>query len=186
MRHVAWVTLAAVVLGCVWLIWPQREAGLPQVMDAWPPLDEGQVGAVEFDWGAGVLRLERRDGGWYGKGEAGWTRANEPALQRLLQEVAGMRQMRVVTHAARMHAALGVASGLRLRILDIMEEPLLDLYIGRGGVNLLSTYVRKADEDVVYAVDRLLGPLLPRSLAYWLPPDAVAEPDMPARPGGED
>ncbi|MDX8410871.1 MAG: DUF4340 domain-containing protein [Mariprofundaceae bacterium] len=160
----------AVILASVWVLWQgSRPERMPQVMDAWPSLAVEDVRGLHLDTGEDVLDLEMNNGAWFGRDEAGLHSANQWGVAMLLQLLADMRQMRVVTHNPRMHASLGVTSGPRVRLLDGAGRTLLDLYIGRGGVNLLSTYVRKADEDTVYAVDRLLAPLLKSSRAYWLP-----------------
>jgi hypothetical protein len=161
----------AVILASVWVLWQGgRPARMPQVMNVWPPLAVEHVRGLRLQTGKDVLDLEINNGVWFGRDEGGSRPANQQGVAMLLQLLAGMRQMRVVTHSPRMHASLGVASGARVRLLAGDRRTLLDLYVGRGGVNLLSTYVRKADEDTVYAVDRLLTPLLKSPLAYWLPP----------------
>jgi len=160
----------AVILGSAWVVWkggqPDR---MPQVMDEWPMLEVAQVRGLRLDSGKGELSLNLSNGSWFVADEIGKHPANQRGVEMLLRLLGDMRQMRVVTRSPRMHASLGVASGARVTVLDGEGRTLLDLFVGRGGANLLSTYVRKADEDTVYAVDRLLGPLLESPRDFWLP-----------------
>jgi len=178
MKHGIWLLALAVIAASAWVVWQGgRPAHMPQVMDVWPPFPVEHVRGLNLDTGKDVLELEMNNGAWLDRNETGPRPANRQGVAMLLRFLADMRQMRVVTHSPKMHATLGVASGARITALDAQGRPLLDLYVGRGGVNLLSTYVRKADEDTVYAVDRLLGPLLESSRDFWLPP--TAEGDKP-------
>ncbi|RMG45700.1 MAG: DUF4340 domain-containing protein [Acidobacteria bacterium] len=107
---------------------------------------EGQGGAR--------LTLERKDDRWT-LPDAGGYPASEEKVDKLLDDLKGLKVRRPVVTSARHHAALEVAEdkhARRVRIFaDADEDPEIDLLVG-SSPKYRFVHVRRAGEDPVYEV----------------------------------
>ncbi|MDQ6955812.1 MAG: DUF4340 domain-containing protein [Mariprofundaceae bacterium] len=94
--------------------------------------------------------------------------AVQNAALRLLDDLAGMQVIRVVTRKHDYDADLGLLNrGVRVQCLDAQDVVLLDIRVGKQGSDLLSTYVRRAGNDAIVAVNRALVWQVRRSKKAW-------------------
>jgi hypothetical protein len=128
--------------------------------------------------GEGTISLLRSGSGWKleGEGAEGEQKdADADAVQHLLDDLASMKIIRVVTRNPEHYEKLRVSTG-SVRVLLKREggDTLLDLFIGKQGSDLISTYLRLADRPEVLAVDRTLLWQVRRPYQEWktpVPPD---------------
>jgi hypothetical protein len=57
--------------------------------------------------------------------------------------------------------------GKRVRFYDDSDKILVDLYIGKNGPDMFSTYVRRSGEDDVYMVGEHIGAAIPADVMNW-------------------
>lgn len=116
-----------------------------------------------------TIRLKRSDAGWQLQADVGeWRAANSDAVSHLLNDLAAMKPIRVVTRNPAQHQKLKVGpKAVRVTLKDQHEVLLLEVLIGKQGSDLLSTYVRMAGQHEVLAVDRSLVWQVSRPLDGW-------------------
>jgi hypothetical protein len=167
--------LAGVV---IWLV--SRPDSAPQSMPEMIRFNPDEVYTlVVTNEGEVAVSLLRDDARWKleGEGEEGEQKdADADAVQHLLDDLASMKIVRVVTRNPEHYEKLRVSTG-SVRVLLKREggDTLLDLFIGKQGSDLISTYLRLADRPEVLAVDRTLIWQVRRPYQEWkapVPPDA--------------
>lgn len=97
--------------------------------------------------------------------------ANNESVQHLLDDLASMHIIRVVTHTHAHDNELGMNKrGTKLTLSDNTGTRLLDLIIGKQGSDLISTYVRIGESPEVLAVDKALVWQVRRDRNAWKAP----------------
>lgn len=176
----------------IWLA--SRPDSAPQVMPEMVRFNPDAVYALTLTNGGEVsVSLLRDDSRWKLEGVEGEQEdADADVVQRLLDDLASMKIVRVVTRNPEHYEKLRVTTG-STRVLMKREggDTLLDLFIGKQGSDLISTYLRLADRPEVLAVDRTLLWQVRRPYQDWKAPvspdadgsgvDGVNEPYSEAR-----
>lgn len=166
MRKIVFLAVILLLAGAaLWLA--SRPESAPQRMPEIPRFNSDTVGSITLAAGGEEkILLSRQDGRWLlAKGEA----ADEEAVSHLLSDLATMRVLRVVTrntgHYEKLQVDLQQAS--RVILGDTGGKPLLELFVGKQGTDLISTYLRLADAPEVLAVDKALLWQVKRSYQGW-------------------
>jgi hypothetical protein len=176
----------------IWLA--SRPDSAPQVMPEMVRFNPDAVYALTLTNEGEVSVSLLRDGTrWKLEGVEGEQEdADADVVQRLLDDLASMKIVRVVTRNPEHYEKLRVTTG-STRVLMKREggDTLLDLFIGKQGSDLISTYLRLADRPEVLAVDRTLLWQVRRPYQDWKAPvspdadgsgvDGVNEPYSEAR-----
>lgn len=94
--------------------------------------------------------------------------ADSSAVQALLDALAALTTVSMVSHNPGRHALYEVSpeTGLRVEALDSAGRTAAVL-IGKNGPNIFSTFVRAADSDNVYLVDGILQGTANKTLNEW-------------------
>ncbi len=162
---VAFAVIAAVI-GAI--AHSSQPVSAPQSLPTWPMIDAGSVRHLQIVHGTQpVVELQQKEGKWF-LGEAG---ADEEAVRHLLDDLAGMRIVRLVTEKSERHTMLQVDdAGYRVQLFNDAGQSVLDMMVGKQGRDILSTYVRLRGKPEVVAVDRTLVWQVRRSPDSWKAP----------------
>jgi len=162
------LVIAALLLSC-WVLWQWLQpVAAPQSMPELTRFNQDQIKRVSLNVGSReVLSLLFQDDVWL-LGDDSLARADENAVFRLLDDLRDMEPLRVVTRNPERHQRLQVHEGsTRLVLKDDSDHVLLDVYVGKQGSDLISTYIRLANSPEVVAVDRALAWQVRRSPGAW-------------------
>ncbi len=120
------------------------------------------------------VALVRKGAGWeVAIGGKRRGRADAAAVDRLLGALSRARIVRIAARSRRHDADFRLDPGSRTRVVlaDAAGRTLLRLAVGKQSAGeLVSTYVRRNDEDAVLAVDEALVWLVRRPADAWLAP----------------
>ena len=189
--------LILLLIGMVfWLA--SRPDSAPQKMPELVHFNPADVFSITLKQEAvGVVSLLRSGekwqlaGGLQGEGKEA---ANADAVLHLLDDLAGMAIIRVVTRSPENYERLQIglekmgstktgSGSTQVTLKGKDGNMLLNLFVGKQGSDLISTYVRMADTPEVLAVNRVLVWQVRRSYQGWktrastpAEPDAVDEP----------
>jgi len=165
MKKAVWVTLFLLLLGLMlWMF--QKPPSQSQHMDMWTSIAVENIHKIVIQkQGAQTVVLQLQQDKWHlGNGDL----AVQNATFRLLDDLTGMRVIRVVTRNHNHDADLRLLKrGVIVRCLDAQGNVLLDITVGKQGSDLLSTYVRRAGDDAVVAVNKALVWQVQRSKKAW-------------------
>jgi len=133
------------------------------------------------------------DGGWRvvaGQGkDADGHPADAAAVGQLLDDLTGMRPVRVVSRSRAHDAELGLAPSSRVHVRLLGPEGVLrELWVGSQAADLISTHGRVGADGPVVAVDRTLRWQVMRSARGWraqadAPGDGTGKAAKPAPAG---
>ena len=174
------LSLAGVVL---WLA--LRPDSAPQRMPEIARFASQAVDAIEIRDDS-QIKLRRAESGWQLMIDSSvWSTADDEAVTHLLDDLAAMQPIRVVTRNADQYEKLNVGSAAtKVLLKDRQGRELFQVMIGKQGSDLLSTYIRLAGKPEVLAVDRSLLWQVKRPLEGWQAREAVqieaaAKPEKP-------
>ena len=175
-RAAVWYSALGVLLAalCLWAVWRfSQPASAPQAhMPRLGSVVSGQVKAVSIRPASSeTIRLERTGDGWRLIGKSP-VPARTEAVERLLNDLASMRVIRVVAHTRSHDAELGLDRGVHVSLLGRGDRRLLELTIGKQGSDLISTYVRVDSSPKVIAVGKSLVWQVKRTASAWAAPSA--------------
>ena len=164
------------------LIWmASRPDSAPQTMPEMIRFNPDEVHTLALtNAGAVPVLLLRSDNGWKleGDGSEGEQVADADAVQHLLDDLASMKIVRVVTRNPGHYEKLRVTTGsIQVLLKRAGGETLLDLFIGKQGSDLISTYLRIGGRPEVLAVDKTLLWQVRRPYQEWKAPAPVS-PDV--------
>lgn len=165
MKKIAWTALFLLLLGVVLWMW-QEPSSKPQRMDIWASIAAEKIYKIIIQkQGTQSIVLQLQQGKWHlGNGDL----AVQGATLRLLDDLTAMQVIRVVTRKQNHDADLGLLKrGVTVKCLDAQAVVLLDIRVGKQGSDLLSTYVRRAGDDAVVAVNKTLVWQVKRSKNAW-------------------
>lgn len=174
------ITASLLLLAGV-LVWmASRPDSAPQAMPEITRFNPDEVYALDLmNGGAEPVSLLRSGNGWKLKGDGSEGEqevADADAVQRLLDDLASMNIVRVVTRNPGHYEKLRVTTGsIRVLLKRESGEALLDIFIGKQGSDLISTYLRIGDRPEVLAVDKTLLWQVRRPYQEWKAP-APASP----------
>ncbi|MBN4082263.1 DUF4340 domain-containing protein [Mariprofundus ferrooxydans] len=165
MKKTAWIILLLLLLGVVLWMW-QQPASQSQYMDTWSKIAPQDVVKIIIQRnGDKSIVLKRQQGQWL---LANGDLAVQDAALRLLDDLTTMQVIRVVTKKRDYDADLGLLKrGVRVQCWDAQDIVLLDIIVGKHGSDLLSTYVRRAGDDAVVAVNKALVWQVKRTKKAW-------------------
>jgi hypothetical protein len=154
-----------------WSAWQFSQPELaPQVHEPLKTPDISKVAAIELVPASGAhVRLKKEGEKWMLVGKPD-VPANEESVRHLLNNLANMRVIRVVTHTHAHDDALGMNSGTKLTLLDQTDTVLFTLTVGKQGSDLISTYVRIGQAPEVLAVDKSFVWQVRRNSNAWKAP----------------
>jgi len=184
-RSALWAALL-ILIG--WSAWQFSKPELaPQVHEPLKTPDISKVVAIELAPASGAhVRLKKEGEKWMLAGKPD-VPANEESVRHLLNNLANMRVVRVVTHTHTHDNALGVNSGTKLTLLDQTDTVLFILMVGKQGSDLISTYVRIGQAPEVLAVDKSFVWQVRRDPNAWkAPPSKPHDTGAPAKKTGQD
>lgn len=165
--------LAALMAAAIWH--GMQPAAESQNLPDLPAVHAEQAALLQITAPGSRVRLHREKGEWFVDGEAR-VRANGEAVEKLLADLSAMRPVRLLTRNSERYAELGLGEdAVRLTLTDDSQAVLADIFIGKQGTDILSTYIRFADMDAVLAVDRTLVWQVRRSQEGWFAPEPVPE-----------
>lgn len=122
------------------------------------------------------VSLQRMESGWQVQAVSGeWRGASGEAVSHLLDDLALMKPIRVVTRNPVQYEKLKVGpEATKVTLKNQQGAVLFAVLIGKQGSDLLSTYLRIPDKPEVLAVDRSLVWQVSRPLAGWKANEAGA------------
>jgi len=165
MKNIIWLFVCLVLLGLVLWLW-QKPTGQAQSMQTWPTIAVAKIAEVRIQQvTGGNITLRLKHDKWYVGND---TEAVQDAVLHLLDDLSAMQVIRVVSRSHAHDAELGfLKRAVTVRCMDAQGAILLDLEVGKQGSDLLSTYVRKAGDDAIVAVNKALLWQLRRSQNAW-------------------
>jgi len=115
------------------------------------------------------IKLQRVESGWQLLIDSDvWRGADDEAVLHLLNDLAAMQPIRVVTRNPDQYEKLKVGlAATKVLLKDRQGKELFEVMIGKQGSDLLSTYIRFAGKAEVLAVDRSLLWQVKRPLEGW-------------------
>lgn len=187
MKRAAVILLILLLAG--WAIWQAAQpSSAPQAMPAWPQFDVGSVHDVRILRGKRKeVHLKKQADGWVIAGTESPS-ADAQSVERLLDDLATMRPVRVVTRNRAHYARLQTGDdATRVELRDGSGNTVFSAWIGKQGSDLISTYVRLENMPEVFAVDRSLTWQVKRSAAGWKAPqsDKAQAASTPAPAGAK-
>ena len=166
------VVILLLLLLAGWATWQAAQPSrAPQAMPAWPQFDAGSVYDVRILRGkTEEVHLKKQADGWVIAGDESPS-ADAQAVGRLLDDLATMRPVRVVTRNRAHYARLQTGDdATRVVLRDGNGKTVFSAWIGKQGSDVISTYVRLENMPEVFAVDRSLTWQVKRSAAGWKSP----------------
>ncbi|MDQ6958769.1 MAG: DUF4340 domain-containing protein [Mariprofundaceae bacterium] len=184
-RSALWVALL-ILIG--WSAWQFSQPELaPQVYAPLKIPDISKVAAIELAPASRApVHLKKEGEKWMLAGKPD-VPANEESVRHLLNNLANMRVVRVVTHTHAHDDTLGMKYGTKLTLLDQTDTALFTLTVGKQGSDLISTYVRIGQVPEVLAVDKSFVWQVRRNPNAWkAPPSKPHDTGEPAKKTGQD
>jgi len=173
MKKIVWIILFLLLLWVVLWMW-QQPASQSQRMATWSNIAAHDVAKILIQKrGDENIALVLEQGKWrFDNGDL----AVQDAALRLLDDLTDMQVIRVVTRKHDHDAELGLLKrGVTVTCLDVQGVVLLDITVGKQGSDLLSTYIRRAGDDAVVAVNRALVWQVKRSKKAWKAVEKTAQ-----------
>lgn len=140
----------------------------PQSMPVIPRIDVAAVSTITIEATGMRVHLRKAEDQWLVDG----SRADNELVERLLADLSGMQPVRLLTRNPQRYGELGLAEdSVHLTLQDSAEKIVAELYVGKQGTDILSTYIRFSDMDAAIAVDRTLVWQVRRSQQGWYAPE---------------
>jgi len=184
-RSALWVALL-ILIG--WSAWQFSQPALaPQAYEPLKIPDISKVATIELAPASRAhVRLKKERKKWILAGKPD-VPASEESVRHLLDNLATMRVIRVVTHTRTHDDALGMNHGTKLTLLDQTGAVLFTLTVGKQGGDLISTYVRIGQAPEVLAVDKSFVWQVKRDPNAWkAPPSRPHDTGGSAKKAGQD
>ncbi|MES0371138.1 MAG: DUF4340 domain-containing protein [Mariprofundaceae bacterium] len=164
----------------VWLA--SKPASAPQTVPELAHFGPAEVFSMTLTQEAvGVISLQRSDEKWMLTGslsDEGQVAADAAAVRHLLDDLSSMEIVRVVTRSPENYERLQIglekkgstktgSGSTQVTLKGKDGIVLLDLFVGKQGSDLISTYVRVSDMSEVLAVNKVLVWQVRRSYQGW-------------------
>lgn len=167
-RYIPLVLILSLVGTVLWLA--SRPDSAPQRMPEIAGFAIDAVQSIEITHAdSPPVKLQRIEGGWQVLSRSGqWRGAGSDAVSYLVDDLAAMAPLRVVTRNPEQYEKLKVGEGAtKVTLKDQQGGLLFEVLIGKQGSDLLSTYLRLPDRPEVLAVNRSLVWQVSRPLDGW-------------------
>lgn len=142
----------------------REEAGL-----FFPDLQPDKVKKIEIKkQDKSTVTLKNQDNVWYVADKEDYP-ADAEVVKAVLEKVKGLKQVNLASRKKEKHELLEVKEGkaLEVKLFDKDGAGLAELFVGKSGPDVLSTYVRKAGADEVYQDEGMLRSDFDRGLNAW-------------------
>lgn len=161
--------IAVVVLTLsAWLWLQQQPKDTTQNLPDLPGFDLQAVQRVSITQD-GHITLDAKRDGLIWKDATSATLLNALALDQLLHDLQQMSPKRVVSRNAETYAHFEVAEQHPHIVLKgVDHQLLLDVIVGKPATDLVSTYIRFADQTTVLTVNKILTWQVKRTSESWL------------------
>jgi len=185
--------LALIAALAIWVLWQQSQPdSASQTLPSWSSFDKASAGDLVIQGGNGAaIHLQRQGDTWMllsaSDTDEAPVAANIEAVAHLLNDLANMQIGRVVSHQPAYFGRLGVdaESAAHVIVKDAQGLMLLDIFVGKPGSDLISTYVRRQGEDTAVTVNRSLTWQIKRVRRGWQasnPAGPIITPPSPLKP----
>ncbi|MDX8407064.1 MAG: DUF4340 domain-containing protein [Mariprofundaceae bacterium] len=180
--------LALIGALAVWALWQQSKPdSAQQALPSWTSFDQAKAGDILIqNRNAPAIHLQRQQSAWMllPVGDEAPLAADAGAVAHLLADLANMRIVRVVSHQPAHFSRLNVdeKSGAHVIVKDAGGDALLDIFVGKPGSDLISTYVRRSGEDAAVTVNRSLTWQVKRVRSGWQAPEPATPAITPPAP----
>ncbi len=114
-----------------------------------------------------ILKGKRKGDKWLLVGSDTPTYLQTKAVERLLHDLQSMQAKRVVVRKTELFQRFAVDEN-EVVLQDKQGHILLDVFVGKPATDLVSTYIRLADDKRVLTVDKVLTWQVKRTLDAWL------------------
>ncbi len=174
------IVMPLIILVLVVMVLAQKDPGstsqqLPQLSSF--AFDDVQQFSIRQN-GEYIIQAKLVDKRWLSAGAGPDSEAviQTPVVEQLLLDLRDMKVKRVVSHKADNFADFAVTERDSSVLLSSAEgEPLLHLVVGKPAMDLVSTYVRFANENRVLTVDKVLTWQVKRTADGWLSKEEETE-----------
>ncbi|MDQ6962359.1 MAG: DUF4340 domain-containing protein [Mariprofundaceae bacterium] len=157
------VVLFILILGGMYFWQKERPLHVVQSMEHWPVFDQKKVSDVRvINQDGEVITLHKADVWMLGDQQA-----DEKAVLQIIHDLHVMKPIRVVSRNIKQYARLEVTDKATRVVLSAHGVTLLDLYVGKQGSDLISTYVRLQQSQEVVAVNKALVWQVNRQQSAW-------------------
>ncbi|MDX8390643.1 MAG: DUF4340 domain-containing protein [Mariprofundaceae bacterium] len=159
------------LLLATWILWKGGEEPMgQQTMPSWPVIKADMMTHITLNSATSTVKLQKKEGQWYVVQGAETLLADQTATERLLNDLAAMQPIRMVTANRGKHAELAIDDqlGTVVTLENNNKVTKISLVIGKQGSDLLSTYVRLLGQPEVLAMSRALVWQIKRTEASWL------------------
>ncbi|HIC92385.1 MAG TPA: DUF4340 domain-containing protein [Syntrophaceae bacterium] len=159
-------TLVVLVLVIFLLERPFREKGKETLLfEGFQPKD---VTKIETRSGNQKITLEKAGDLWLVGGKEGY-KADSSAIQDILHTMERLNRRDLVSKNPKKREVYEVneKDGAEVKVYDNRGKLMAHLFLGKGGPDLFSTYIRRADENEVYLVEGYLKTTFIRSQEDW-------------------
>ncbi|MDX8396341.1 MAG: DUF4340 domain-containing protein [Mariprofundaceae bacterium] len=143
----------------------------PQALPSLPEIHEIDVTSVDIVLPSetqSTIKLRRDVNGWLLEQGKGSIAANKQAVERLVHDLSMMQPIRLLSKKAELHEQFHLGDdAVRVVLQDKKGQTLLDIFIGKQGTDLISTYVRLVGKSEALAVNRTLVWQVKRMPESW-------------------
>jgi hypothetical protein len=133
-----------------------------------PGFEIDRVSAAEIKTKDRKVRLNKENGVWVVATSDNYP-ADPEAVETMLSKVKDLKSMLVASKSADKHSQFEVdESGIGVAMLGAEDEVLAHFFVGKQPQrDFMSTYVRRADQDVVHQVDGYLKSIFDKGTRGW-------------------
>lgn len=179
MRKQSWLTIIwslAVIAVAAWAInRGLQPSTASQTLLERVVFESAKVHDIVIQRAASTVHLQQQGKQWFLLSDAAASKqlANHDAVTHLLGDLSAMKVVRVVSHHAEYFSRLGLdeKKAAHVRLQDLAGHTLLDVWIGKPGSDLVSTYIRRQGSNESLAVDRSLTWQVRRLPEAWKAPE---------------
>jgi len=172
-RYLAIMAVIVVTAGLAWQHSQQPSSAVDatsqRLLQQWPQITAAAVESITIRHNGTTTELHRNARAWMVTDQYGSATANEDLVAQLLKSVTDMRPQRVISSNTNNFARFRVTDNGadRLTLKGEKEVVLLDIWVGKAGVDLISTTIRQVGANAMINVNRSLAWQLGKPAASW-------------------
>ncbi|MDX8413062.1 MAG: DUF4340 domain-containing protein [Mariprofundales bacterium] len=180
-----YLAIVAVIVVAAVLAWQQSQqpssavdAPSQRLLQQWPQITPAAITSITIRHNSATIDLHRNAHAWMVADQYGSAAANEALVAQLLKSVTNMRPQRVVSSNPNNFARFRVTDNGadRLTLKGDKSAVLLDIWVGKAGVDLISTTIRQVGANAIINVNRSLAWQLGKPAASWRKDDQHPTP----------